>query len=95
VNKSAAVSRTAAAAKPKARKLSFKEQRELDGMEAQIHAVEAEIARIENLFATPNFHRTHGAEMTQLTIQLEAAKENVAKLYARWEHLEAIKVAAT
>src|SRR5208282_4269893 len=35
---------------PKPRKLSFKEMRELEGMEAQIHAVDAEIARIEGLF---------------------------------------------
>jgi len=33
----------------KARKLSFAEARELEGMEAQIHAVDAEIARIEGL----------------------------------------------
>ena len=35
----------------KPRKLSFKEKRELEGMEAQIHAVDAEVARIEGLFA--------------------------------------------
>src|SRR6202041_3379187 len=38
-NKAAALSRDAAAPKMKPRKLSFKEQRELEGMEAQIHAV--------------------------------------------------------
>ena len=63
-------------------------------MEAKIHAVEAEVARIENLFATPNFHRTHGAEMTQLTVQLESSKAEAAQLYKRWEQLEAIKLAA-
>ena len=92
--KPAALSRDAATPKAgKPRKLSFKETRELEGMEAQIHGVEAEIARIEGLFATPNFHRTHGAEMNQLTIQLETAKEKLAQLYARWEELEAIKTA--
>src|SRR6185436_9053790 len=43
----------------KPRKLSFKEIRELEGMEAQIQAVDEEIARIETLFASPDFHRTH------------------------------------
>jgi ABC transport system ATP-binding/permease protein len=84
-------------AKPKiikARKLSFKEQRELDGMEAQIHAVEAEIARIENLFADAEFFRKHAAQVNQLTSELETAKAKVAQLYARWEELEAIRVAA-
>src|SRR6266540_3638963 len=52
LNKSVALSRAAATPKAtKPRKLSFKETRELEGMEAQIHAVEAEIARIESLFA--------------------------------------------
>jgi hypothetical protein len=31
---------------------------------------------------------------TQTRTDLPAAKENLAKLYARWEKLEAIKVAA-
>src|SRR5882672_1684681 len=59
----------AAPSKPvsaKLRKLSFKEARELEGMEAQILAAETEIARIEALFATPDFHRTHGAQTNQL-----------------------------
>ena len=45
--------KNATPAKP--RKLSFKEARELEGMESQIHAVDEEIARIESLFASPDF----------------------------------------
>ncbi len=56
--KSAALSRDATT-KTKPRKLSFKEQRELEGIEAQIRAVEAEVARIEGLFADPEFFRKH------------------------------------
>jgi len=79
---------------PKPRKLSFKEQRELDGMEAQIHAVEAEVARIEGLFADPEFFRKHATQVHQLTTELDAAKEKLPRLYARWEELEAIKAEA-
>ncbi|HEY4415452.1 MAG TPA: ABC-F family ATP-binding cassette domain-containing protein [Verrucomicrobiae bacterium] len=78
----------------KARKLSFKEQRELEGIEAQIHATEAEVARIEGLFADAEFFRKHAAQVNQLTHELDVAKENVIKLYARWEALEALKAAA-
>jgi ATP-binding cassette subfamily F protein uup len=78
----------------KLRKLSFKEQRELDGMEARIHAVEAEAARIEGLFVDPEFFRKHATQVSQLTADLDAAKENVAKLYARWEELEKIRAAS-
>jgi ABC transport system ATP-binding/permease protein len=83
---------TPAPAKP--RKMSFKEMRELEGMEQAIHDVETEIARIENLFATPDFHRTHARQTDQLVADLAAAKENLAKLYQRWEELEAIKARA-
>ena len=92
---SAALARGAAATKAaKPRKLSFKEQRELEGMEAQIHATEAEIARIEGLFADAEFFRKYAAQVNQLTDELELAKQNVTKYYARWEELEALKAAS-
>jgi ATP-binding cassette subfamily F protein uup len=90
-NKSAAQSREAAAPKTKPRKMSFKEQHELKGMEPQIHSVEAEIARIEGLFANPEFFRKHAAQVNQLTDELDAAKANLTKLFARWEELESLK----
>jgi len=93
-NKSVALSRDAATPKTKPRKLSFKEQRELEGIEAQIHAVEAEVTRIESLFADPEFFRKHAAQVNQLTDELEAAKKNITKLYSRWEELEAFKSAS-
>ena len=78
----------------KPRKLSFKEARELEGMEAQILAAEAEIARIEGLFASPEFHRTHAPQTNQLKDDLAAAKENLSQLFARWEELEAIRASS-
>jgi ATP-binding cassette subfamily F protein uup len=89
VNKSAAAKEPAKQSKP--RKLSFKENRELEGMEEEIHAAEAEVARIEELFASPDFHRTHATQTNELLAQLAAAKETVTQLYARWEELEAIR----
>lgn len=79
---------------PKPRKLTFKEARELEGMEAQILAAEAEIARIEGLFASPDFHRTHATQTNQLKADLEAAKTSLAQLFTRWEELEAIRLAS-
>ncbi len=75
----------------KAVKLSFKDARELDGMEPEILADEKEIARIEALFAAPDFHRTHAQKTSQLVTDLAAAKAKLAKRYARWAELEAIK----
>jgi ATP-binding cassette subfamily F protein uup len=94
-NKAAALAKEAAASKSnKARKLSFKETRELEGIEEHIRTVEADVARIEGLFADPEFFRKHAAQVHQLTAELEAAKAMVPKLYARWEELEAIKSAS-
>ena len=93
-NKAVVEAAKTTAPKAKSRKLSFKETRELEGMEAQIHAVEAEVARIEGLFADAEFFRKHAMKANQLTSELEAAKEKVPQLYARWEELEAIKSAA-
>jgi ATP-binding cassette subfamily F protein uup len=90
----AAQAKEASASKSKPRKLSFKETRELEGIEAEIHKVEAEVARIEALFADPEFFRKQSAKVNELTIELEAAKETVTKLYARWEELEAIRAAS-
>ncbi len=89
-------SKSAGGASKKARpaKLSFKDARELETMESTILAVEKDIARIEGLFAEPDFHRVHGARTDELMAELGAAKEKLARLFARWEELEAIKAAA-
>jgi len=77
---------------PGPRKLSFKETRELAGIEAEIHAAEAEVARIESLFADPEFFRKQAAQVTHLTADLETAREKIPQLYARWEELEALRL---
>ncbi len=96
-NRSAAPARNvpAATVPGKQRKLSFKEVRELEGIEAQIHSAEAEVGRIEDLFAAPDFHRTHATRTSELMADLASAKENVKRLYSRWEELEAIRAAST
>jgi ATP-binding cassette subfamily F protein uup len=94
INKSAAHSRDVATPKAKPRKLSFKEVRELEAIEAQIQSADAEVARIESLFASHDFHRTHATQTNQLVADLTAAKEKLSRLYARWEELEAIKAGA-
>jgi len=93
LNKAVAAKNAAAAKTGKARKLSFKETQELAGMEARIHEVETEIARIEGLFAAPDFHHTHAAQSKQLILDLETHREALTKLFARWEVLEALKAA--
>ena len=77
-------------AKEKPRKLSWNEAKELEGMEAGILEIEKEIERIENLFASPNFHQEHGNKAKELNETLEKARSETERLYARWEELEKI-----
>jgi ATP-binding cassette subfamily F protein uup len=89
----AASARTARASSTPAKpaKLSFKQARELESIEPQILSTEEEVARIERLFASRDFHRTHATRTNELLAELAAAKAKAAQLYARWEELEALK----
>ncbi len=78
----------AAAPRPaRPRKLSFKEQREFAGMEAAILAAESRAAELEATLNDPSFYATRAKEGPALIAELEAAKAEVARLYARWEEL--------
>jgi len=95
-NKTAAMDSRPAATAPKPAKpgkLSFKDARELENIEPEILAVEKEIARIEGLFASPDFHRAHALQTNELLAELAVAKEKLPRLYARWEELEARRAA--
>ena len=79
--------------KTKPRKLKWKEERELEGMEAAILAAEKEVTRIEALFARPDFYLSRAGEVTSLETKLRAARDEVAHLYARWAELGAVAAA--
>jgi ATP-binding cassette subfamily F protein uup len=74
--------------KPKSKKLSFKDALELEKIEEKIMLAEAEVEQIENIFSSPDFYEKYAAQTNELNQKLESAKENVKKLYARWEELE-------
>jgi len=75
------------------RKLSYKETRELETMEADILAAEENVARIEAIFNSPDFYEKHGEQWKQLDADLKSGREKIARLYGRWEELEALRVA--
>ncbi|MEO5717210.1 MAG: ATP-binding cassette domain-containing protein [Chthoniobacterales bacterium] len=76
--------------KEKPRKLTWKEQRELEGMEGAILAAENEVVRLETLLASPDFFVSRAAEWPQVEAELKQAQKTVAHLYQRWEMLGAI-----
>lgn len=79
----------AAAVKPAtaARRLSFKEQRELGELEARIPAFEAELAQIETQLGAGSADHT---AITQLSSALERVSAELEHAFARWAELAEI-----
>jgi ATP-binding cassette subfamily F protein uup len=69
------------------RKLSFKEQRELDSMETAIESAERAHATAEARVADPAVAADH-VRMAAACAELERAQSAVQALYARWQELE-------
>jgi ATP-binding cassette subfamily F protein uup len=72
------------------RKLTFKEQRELQSMEETILAAEARVHEFEAALNDAEFYVTRAAEAPNLITALETARGEVSRLYARWQELERI-----
>lgn len=52
---------------------------------------EEDVHRIEALLAADDFYQKHGEKLEQYTKEMNAGKEKVERLYARWNELEALK----
>ena len=74
------------AAKP-AKKLTWREERELASMESTILAAEAHVSATMELLADPTVHADH-QRLHTYSQQLHDAEEQVKVLYARWAELE-------
>jgi len=77
--------------KSQVNKLKWKEAKELETIEKDIKQAESEVARIEAIFASPDFYEKRGEQTVQLTEELAEAKILIERLYARWHELEEIK----
>jgi ATP-binding cassette subfamily F protein uup len=81
----AAVPRTA---KPK--KLSYKDQRELDALPAKLAALEAEKAVLEAAIAEPSFYALPHDQVQRELQRVGALATEIEGAYARWAALEAL-----
>ncbi len=75
----------------RARKLSFKEERELEALPERIATLEDEQERLHRDLADPELYRTAGAEVAKLKSRLEELERELEEAYTRWEELESIK----
>jgi ATP-binding cassette subfamily F protein uup len=81
---------TSAPEKPgtKSRKLSFKEQSELNDLPGQIESLEAEQSRLHVTVSEAGFYQQPGEKMTATLARLESVTEELKACYGRWEALE-------
>jgi len=77
------------AAKPK--KLSGKEQKELETLPAKIEVLEKEQTQLTAKLADPSFYKTEAAKFAEVKKRLDAIEREHAVAFARWEELEATK----
>ena len=77
----------------KPRKLKWKEERELEGMEEAILNAETEAAEIEAKLNDPGFYIENSVAAIDLAKELDGRKREIQALYDRWEELEAIRSA--
>jgi ATP-binding cassette subfamily F protein uup len=75
-----------ASGKPK--KLSYKDQRELDGLPARIESLETEQSELQAVTSDPDFYRQEPDTITATLARLEALSAELEACYVRWEELE-------
>jgi len=83
--------RAGASAPAPRKKLSYKDQRDFDTIEARIAAAEAHASALEAEQGSPAV-ASNAARLVELAEEIEAARAAVDALYARWAELEALLV---
>ncbi|MEJ1404501.1 MAG: ATP-binding cassette domain-containing protein [Candidatus Sedimenticola sp. (ex Thyasira tokunagai)] len=74
----------------KAKKLSYKDQRELDALPKRLEELEANIDQLQAAMSDPTFYQQSAEEMAKANEQLQSLEMELAGAYERWEALEAL-----
>jgi ATP-binding cassette subfamily F protein uup len=72
------------------RKLSYKAQRELEALPAQIEALETALQQLEQEVVQVDFYRQDKQSISASLAKLENLRAAVREAYERWEHLDEI-----
>ena len=72
----------------KPRRLSFKEQRELETLPKRIEEIENRQKELHALMADPSFYQKSREEIAAATDELEQLEEELLEKFDRWESLE-------
>ncbi len=76
--------------KERPRKLSFKEERELETLPGQIASLEEEQAGLHARLSDPEFYKSAGSEVVTINARLAAIEQGLEEAYLRWDELEEI-----
>jgi len=77
--------------KERPRKLSYKEERELETMPERIGEMELEQQQLHDRLADPELYKNAGPEVAVINARLEALEAGLLAAYSRWEELEALR----
>lgn len=92
-----AVEATPAKAKPvrspkdRPRRLTYKEQRELETLPEQIEGLEGALGELHEVMADPAFYRQNPAEIVETKARLQSLEQEIAAAYRRWDELETLR----
>jgi len=70
------------------KKLSYKEERELEALPAQIESLEEEQRALTTHVAGPEFYKTGAEAIREALARLEHLQREIARAYERWDELE-------
>ena len=70
------------------KKLSYKEQRELESLPARIETLESEQVQLQQLISSGDFYRRNKLEITQTLERVADLKQELDEAYSRWESLD-------
>ena len=78
----------ALAERPATKKLSYKDQRELEALPARIEALEGEQRDLHARIASPAFYKEAASAIAAALARVEALQVELIAAYARWDDLE-------
>lgn len=79
---------TQAVAKPAAKKLTYKDQRDLDALPERIDSLESELSQLQESLSDPVLYQGDSGKVTALNERLQQAGNELEAAYARWGELE-------
>lgn len=85
---SEAPAKTAVSNKPKAKKLSYKFQRELDELPAKLENIEVDIEALQSAMAEPSFFEQPREQVEAETARLAELEQSLSDAMDRWVELE-------